>query len=86
MDKQRVIAHVSCFLNRGSAPAADTALFAGKLHEELVDQFVQYLTQHQAFLPDMHLERSHALNEKGVDVLLRAYGARIGSRSVRRML
>lgn len=78
MDKQRVIAHVSCMLNRGMATAAETSHFADRPHDQLVERLGQYLNLHQPFLADIHLERSHALNEKGVDLLLTAFGARIG--------
>lgn len=78
MDKQRVIASVSCILNRGTAPTGDTAYFADRLHSQLVERLRTYLDAHHQYLADMQLETSHALNEKGVDLLLKAFGTRIG--------
>lgn len=65
-------------LSRGSSQATETSLFANLPHEELVTRFLAYLDQHRHFLGPCQIEESHALNEHGVDLILRAGTIKIG--------
>src|SRR5579884_2641882 len=65
-------------LNRGTATADETSLFKGMAHDELVERFVAYLNAHRHYLGYCQIEASHALNDKGVDILLTAEAGKVG--------
>jgi hypothetical protein len=78
IDQKSHIKIVYGLLNRGVAREKDTSLFADMRHEDLVRKFTDYLNMHRHFLGYCHIEQSHALNDKGVDLLLKAGMCKIG--------
>lgn len=64
--------------NRGAATAGETSLFKGMAHGELVEKLVAYLNGHRHFLGYCQIEQSHALNDKGVDIMLTAEAGKVG--------
>jgi len=48
------------------------------LHDDLLRQFVAYLNAHRHFLGYCHIEECHALNDNGVDIILRSESVKIG--------
>jgi hypothetical protein len=72
---QRIIV---ALLNRGLSNKESTACFANVSHDDLVTRFTDYLNKHRHFLGHCHIEQSHALNDKGVDIILRTDDAKIG--------
>jgi hypothetical protein len=65
-------------LNRGTARAEDSSLFENMPHDELVEKFAAYLNTHRHYLGYCQIEQSHALNDKGVDILLTAEAGKVG--------
>lgn len=57
-------------LNRGLSPEEDTKCFRDVRHADLVTTFLDYLNAHRNLLGYCHLENRHALNDRGVDILL----------------
>ena len=76
MNKQEFIAGMSCILNRGQG--SDLSYFADKAHDELVDEFIEYLNVHRGLFPSWKITKSHALNESGVDILLESEDVKLG--------
>lgn len=64
--------------DRGTGSEAETTHFEGMNHDTLVATFVDYLNQHRHYLPICSIDPSHALNDKGVDVILRTGNLAIG--------
>jgi len=68
MAKLDIVRRLSIVLNRGWG---DPVVFAGKKQDDLVKQFTTYLEQHRKLIGgSMKYESTHALNEKGIDLLL----------------
>lgn len=78
MIKKQSIRLIEGLLNRGISSKDATSLFAKMSHEDLVCRFTDYLNKHRHFLGYCHIETSHALNDKGVDVLLLSGGCKVG--------
>lgn len=78
MSLQQLLKLLFCVLDRGAGKTEDTHLFTNMSHQELVSRFIAYIDQHRHYLGYCQIEQSHALNDKGVDVLLRAEGGKVG--------
>ena len=78
MSQKPVVKILFGLLNRGSGAVEDTSLFTNLSHEALVRQFVAYLNTHRHFLGSCQIEELHALNDRGVDVLLSVADCKIG--------
>lgn len=78
MANQRFAKVLAALLGRGVCQADDTAIFAGMSHDDLVRRFVGYLNAHRHFLGYCNIEECHALNDKGVDIVVRGEDAKIG--------
>ena len=77
-ESQRLLRLLFCLLDRGTGTSDETLLFDGMSHEQLVRTFTEYLNQHRHYIGYCHIEQSHALNDRGVDIILRAHGGKIG--------
>jgi len=69
---------LGCLLNRGLSPENEAVWFAGKRHDDLIRILLDYLNAHRHFLGYCQIQSRHALNERGVDVLLAAGDFRAG--------
>jgi len=78
MNQKPILKVLFGLLNRGSGAGGDTSLFAGLSHDVIVQQFVAYLNGHRHFLGYCQIEVLHALNDKGVDILLSASACKVG--------
>lgn len=78
MTKQQFVKILYALLGRGKAREEDTSLFSDMLHDELIRQFVGYLNAHRHFLGYCQIEECHALNDNGVDIILRGESVKIG--------
>ena len=78
MEAQRLLKLLFCLLDRGTGSSNDALLFDGMSHEQLVRTFVEYLNQHRHYIGYCHIEQSHALNDRGVDIILQAQRGKIG--------
>jgi hypothetical protein len=78
MSQNSVIKVLLGLLNRGAGSDDDTSLFTDLSHDAIIQQFVAYLNAHRHFIGSCHIEESHALNDKGVDILLAAADCKVG--------
>lgn len=77
MKNNQTIARMFCILDRGMGTVDDTSYFEGKKHDELVEEFRSYLEKHKSFVSN-HLEITHALNERGIDLILKDESCKLG--------
>ena len=73
-----IILVVKCLLNRGAHSEEETRFFQDVAHDALVNALVEYLNNHRHFLGYCHIEVHHALNEKGVDVIVTTNDCKVG--------
>lgn len=78
MNRKSVLKVLLGLLNRGSGADDDTSLFADLPHEAVIQKFVGYLNAHRHFVGICHIEPSHALNDKGVDILVTGADFKVG--------
>ena len=78
METQRLLKLLFCLLDRGTGTPEETLLFDGMSHDQLVRTFTDYLNLHRHYIGYCHIEQSHALNDRGVDIILQAQGGKIG--------
>lgn len=78
MSQKSVIKVLLGLLNRGAGSDEDTSLFSNLSHDAIIRQFVAYLNAHRHFIGSCRIEESHALNDKGVDIILAAADCKIG--------
>ncbi len=78
MSQKSVIKALFGLLHRGAGSDEDTSLFTGLSHEAIVQRFAAYLNAHRHFLGYCQIEESHAMNEKGVDILLTTADCKVG--------
>ena len=69
---------VDCLLSRGWSADPDTEYFRRRSHDTLIDALTSYLNTHRRFLGLCRFERTHNLNERGVDLLIFHDCGRIG--------
>jgi hypothetical protein len=75
---EQLAIEVLCLLDRGTATPTETRYFVEKCHDELVEEFRQYLELHNSLLGTPHIEITQALNDRGVDVLLQRGFCKVG--------
>jgi hypothetical protein len=78
MTKQGVADVLGCLLNQGVGTKEDTRHFVGLSHEILLRSLINYFNAHRHFLGYCHIETCQALNDKGVDVFLKASECKFG--------
>ncbi len=78
MAQHKLINVLNCLLNRGTTQSTETLFFKDVKHDELVNTLSSYLNAHRRFLSLCHIENSQALNDKGVDLILKADSSKIG--------
>jgi len=78
MSRQGIEDILGCLLNRGTGTEDDTRFFIGVSHDELVRRLIEYLNAHRHFLGYCQIEPCQALNDKGVDVILRSSDCAVG--------
>lgn len=69
---------ISCLLNRGMSPDSETTFFKNLKHDEIINNLICYLNAHRHFLGTCRLQPTHALNDRGVDLLLITSDEKIG--------
>lgn len=77
MSDQFVIAGMTFILDRGMGNIAVTSYFTKKSHDDLVNEFCNYLEAHRALIPS-HLEITQALNDRGTDLILKDANCKLG--------
>lgn len=78
MPKKAVVNKLTILLNRGVQKAESTNYFLDKKHEDLLNEFVEYLESHKELFGNSQLEITQALNDRGTDVILELDGCKIG--------
>jgi hypothetical protein len=78
VNKQLLVTEISCLLDRGVAPVGATGYFADRGHDELVEEFREYLEMHGTLIGASHLEITQALNDRGTDLLLEKGDSKVG--------
>jgi len=78
MATANVITILRCLLNRGVSSEDKTQYFSGVSHDALVNALMDYLNNNRHFLGYCHLEKCHAMNEKGVDLILETDDCKVG--------
>lgn len=73
-----IILVLKCLLNRGAHSEEETRFFQDIAHDTLVNALVEYLNNHRHLLGYCQIEVHHALNEKGVDVIVTTDDCKIG--------
>ncbi len=73
-----IIPVLKCLLNRGAHSEEETRFFQDITHDALVNVLVKYLNNHRHLLSYCQIEVHHALNEKGVDVIVTTDDCKIG--------
>lgn len=73
-----IIRVLKCLLNRGVQSEEETSFFQDVAHDDLVNALVVYLNNHRHFLGNCQIESHHALNEKGVDVIVTTDDCKVG--------
>ena len=76
MSKSDFICQLSCVLNRGTADGL--SYFVNKKHDEMIQEFIQYLEAYDSYIGPIQCEQSQALNDSGVDLLLSTEFVKIG--------
>jgi hypothetical protein len=77
MKNDQTIAHIFSILDRGIGTVDDTSYFDGKKHDELVEEFANYLDRHRPLISN-HLEITQALNDRGTDLILKNDNCKLG--------
>jgi hypothetical protein len=78
MSKANIIAAIGIILNRGTSSPDDTNYFEDRNHNDLVEEFTEYLEHHTPHLGPFHPEITQALNDRGVDLILEGDDWKIG--------
>jgi hypothetical protein len=73
-----LVTQILCLLDRGNGSSDETLYFAGKSHEDLVEEFCEYLEMHSSLIGSSHVEDTQALNDRGTDLHLKREGCKIG--------
>jgi hypothetical protein len=78
IDSLPFVTQILCLLDRGNGTSDETLYFAGKSHDDLVEEFRRYLEMHFSLIGSSHVEITQALNDRGTDLQLKREGCKIG--------
>ena len=78
MEAQELVSRISIILNKGYGNFEDTEYFRDKPHDELIEEFMEYLELHNEHIGNPHNEITHMLNEHGTDIVIDIDGIQIG--------